>query len=327
MAELRYSLVIPVYRNEASIARLVEALGELDAALGERLEVVFVVDGSPDRSFELLRAALGKSSFRAQLVAHSRNFGSFAAIRTGLVAARGQYFAVMAADLQEPPELMLEMLHAIETDQCDVVLGARVARRDPLFTRVASRLFWVLYRRLVVKEIPPGGVDVFGCNDMFRRQLVQLQEARSSLVALVFWLGFRRKTIEYQRQARLEGRSAWTLKRKLDYFSDSVFAFTDLPIRLLINVGLLGVLISIGLGGTVVLGRVLGWIDVPGYAATMLTVLFLGALNLFGIGLSGAYAWRAYENTKQRPLAIVAVSEEFAGRDASPVPSRPGENR
>jgi len=308
MARVRkYSVVIPVYRNEGSLDRLIEALGRIDAALDGQLEAVFVVDGSPDRCFELLRDALPGLSFSAQVLAHSRNFGSFPAIRTGLAAARGEYFAVMAADLQEPPGLLLAFFEALREDQCDVAVGARTSRDDPLFSRLASRCFWALYRRYISPEMPEGGVDVFACNRKFRGELLALEESRSSLVALIFWLGFRRQVFPYQRLARQDGKSAWTLGKKLDYLWDSVFAFTDYPIRLLMRIGALGSLASVAFGVTVVAARMLGAIEVPGYAATMIAVLALGALNLFGLGMVGTYAWRAYENSKRRPLAVVAA--------------------
>lgn len=301
---MTFSLVIPVYRNEATIAALLEAVQTIGRSLNGKLEVVFVVDGSPDASYERLRGALDSLPFAAQLLAHSRNFGSFAAIRTGLGAARGQYFAVMSADLQEPPELMIEFFSALAADEADVVLGTRAARNDPLFSRLAAAAFWGLYRRFVVKEIPPGGVDVFGCNRQFRDQLLSLEESRSSLIALIFWLGFRRKLISYER--RRGGKSGWTLRKKVDYMLDSFFAFTDYPIRLLIRLGFIGSAISIILAAVVLVARMMDKIAVPGYAATMLAVLFLGAINLLGLGVVGTYAWRAYENSKSRPLAIIA---------------------
>lgn len=302
-----FSVVVPVYRNEESLDRLIEALGRLNAALDDQLEAVFVVDGSPDRCYERLRDALPGLSFSAQLLAHSRNFGSFPAIRTGLGAARGEYAAVMAADLQEPPELLLAFFEALQQDECDVAVGARASRDDPLFSRLASRCFWALYRRYISPEMPEGGVDVFACNREFRIQLLALEESRSSLVALIFWLGFRRQVFPYQRLARQEGKSAWTLGKKLDYLWDSIFAFTDYPIRLLMRIGALGSLASLAFGALVIVARALGAIEVPGYAATMLAVLTLGAMNLFGLGLVGTYAWRAYENSKRRPLAVVAA--------------------
>ena len=304
---MRFSVIVPVYRNADSIPRLIQALTDMNQTLEKQLEVVFVVDGSPDESFALLKAALGTLSFSAQLLAHSRNFGSFPAIRTGLMAAKGDYFGVMAADLQEPPELLISFFKSLSNDECDIAIGTRNARKDPLSSRMASSIFWGLYRRLVVHDMPKGGVDIFGCNKAFREQLLQLNESRSSLIALIFWLGFRRKFIEYERQIRLEGKSAWTFKKKLEYMMDSVFAFTDYPIRLLIRMGAMGSLVALFIGLMVIAARMSGAIEVPGYAATMVVVLMLGTLNLLGLGLVGTYAWRAYENSKQRPLAIVCM--------------------
>lgn len=304
---MKYSVVIPVYKNEASIPRLLQVLTVMNQALNGDLEAVFVVDGSPDQSYTLLRQEIDKLNFPVQLLAHSRNFGSFPAIRTGLTAARGEYFGVMAADLQEPPELLVSIFMALDAEECDVAIGTRVSRKDPLMSRLASGLFWGVYRRLVVPEMPEGGVDVFGCNRAFREELLKLEESRSSLIALIFWLGFRRKLVNYERQVRQEGKSAWTLSRKVDYMMDSIFAFTDYPIRLLIRMGAIGSLLTVLLGIIVLIARLAGTIEVPGYAATIIAVLFLGALNLFGIGLVGTYAWRGYENSKRRPLAIVSL--------------------
>jgi glycosyltransferase involved in cell wall biosynthesis len=303
---MKYSLIIPVYKNEASIHRMLDSISAINQKLGGQLEAVFVVDGSPDQSYTLLLEAIGSMSFAAQLLAHSRNFGSFPAIRSGLAVARGEFFGVMAADLQEPPELYIKFFENLDSDVCDVAIGTRIRRNDPLTSRLASGLFWKIYRKLVIRDMPQGGVDVFGCNRKFRDHLLQLEESRTSLIALVFWLGFRRNFVEYERQVRQEGESSWTLSKKLDYMMDSIFSFTDLPIRLLIRVGLIGSIFSIGLAFAVLLARILDVIEVPGYAPTLLVMLALGALNLFGIGLVGSYAWRGYENTKRRPLAIVA---------------------
>ncbi|WP_043814926.1 glycosyltransferase family 2 protein [Desulfarculus baarsii] len=304
---MTYSLVIPVYLNQSSIPRLLQALEEMHQRLDRELEVVFVVDGSPDQSYALLRDALPSLPYPAQLLGHSRNFGSFPAVRSGLLAARGRYFAVMAADLQEPPELILDFFRALKADECDVAIGTRNSRNDPPLSRLASSLFWGLYRRVIAPEMPEGGVDVFGCDRAFRDQLLQLEESRSSLIALIFWLGFRRKLVGYDRRERQEGKSSWTLRKRIDYMRDSIFAFSDLPIRLLMRLGVIGSALSLSLGAVIILAKLLGVIQVPGYAATMLAVLCLGALNLLGLGLVGTYAWRAYENSKQRPLAIVSM--------------------
>ena len=304
-----YSLVIPVYRNEESLPELVSQLSVLNHALDRRLETVFVVDGSPDNSYGYLREALPRTDLRAKLILLSRNFGSFAAIRAGLTEASGPYFAVLAADLQEPPELAREFFAALENDEADVVIGTRIGREDPALARWAAALFWGVYRRLIQREVPPGGVDLFGCNQTFRDQLIRLEELNTSLVGLLFWLGFRRKSIPYIRRARPYGRSAWTLRRKLRYLSDSVFAFSDLPIRLLSLSGAAGLLVSLLLGIVVLTARLTGAIQLPGYTPTVLMILFFGALNTLGLGIIGAYTWRAFENTKRRPGYVVLRSE------------------
>jgi len=313
----RLSVVIPVYRNEASLPTLVAALAEVAQTAQQQfecaLEVVFVVDGSPDNSYALLAQSLPGAPFVSQLLLHSRNFGSFAAIRTGLRSATGQYFGVIAADLQEPPELVLRFLERLASGDCDVVVGCRENRQDPLPSRMASNLFWKLYKKFIIHDIPDKGVDVFGCNQVFRERLLALEESNSSLVGLIFWLGFRRTEVTYERRQREHGKSAWTLKKKINYLLDSVFSFTDLPIKLLSAFGLLGIIASLLLGSIIMLAKFLGDIPVPGYAATVLTVLFFGALNSLGLGIIGAYAWRAYENTKGRPLAVVMLEQKFDG--------------
>jgi glycosyltransferase involved in cell wall biosynthesis len=307
------TLVIPVYLNEQNLSDLLCALADLNTKLGGELEVVFVVDGSPDRCYEILRDALPDQPFQSKIVLLSTNFGSFIAIRTGLQYGTGERYAVMAADLQEPPELVLEMNNVLMRGDVDVVIGVREARGDPWATRIASSVFWGLYRRYVIAEIPPGGVDMFACNKPFRDTLLTLEERHSSLIAQIFWIGYRRETVSYSRQKRLHGTSAWTLRKKVSYLMDSVFSFTDLPIRLLTRVGALGSALAASIGIITLIARLQGMIEVPGYAMIIMAITFLGCLNLLGLGIVGSYGWRTYENTKNRPLAIPMRIEGFGG--------------
>lgn len=308
------TLVIPVYRNESNLPDLLLAISALNGELNNDLEIVFVVDGSPDRCYEILRAELPLQPFRSKLILLSRNFGSFMAIRTGLQNGSGDRFAVMAADLQEPPELVLEMNRVLLRQDIDVVVGVREGRQDPWATRTASKIFWGLYRRYVIPEIPPGGVDMFACNRAFRDTLLTLDERHSSLIAQIFWLGYRREVVTYTRQERVHGKSAWTLRKKVNYLMDSVFSFTDLPIRLLTRVGAFGSALAALFGVFTLIAKLDGMIEVPGYAMIMLAITFLGCLNLLGLGIVGSYAWRTYENTKNRPLAIPMRVEDFGDR-------------
>jgi polyisoprenyl-phosphate glycosyltransferase len=296
------SLVVPVYRNAATITALVQTVERITVELDEDLETIFVVDGSPDDSHARLLRELHGRGVRSRVVELSRNFGSFAAIRAGMGLARGRYIAVMAADLQEPPELVIRFLERLRGGQVDVVAGERTSRDDRGDT--ASSLYWRLYRRFILKEVPATGVDVFACTDAVRDVICAMESVHTSLVAQLFWVGFRRELVPYDRRPS-PGASGWTLRRKFRYLSDSVFAFTDLPVRVLWVLGIIGMSLGVLLGAVVLTARLTNTITVPGYAAITLIVLFFASLNLLGLGIIGSYVWRAYETVKGRPGAIV----------------------
>jgi polyisoprenyl-phosphate glycosyltransferase len=312
MSAPRNSLVVPVYANRDTIGPLVAAVERIEDKTDGGLEAIFVVDGSPDDSLERLREALRRSRLQARIVEHSRNFGSFAAIRTGMSLARGKFIAVMAADLQEPPELAIEFLEQLRSGEVDVVAGERASRDDR--GDAFSRFYWLLYRRFVMSEIPAGGADVFACTAAVRDVVCSLEHVHTSLVTQLFWVGFRRRLVPYDRR-RSPGESGWTLRRKLRYLSDSVFAFTDLPVRMLWLVGLLGLAVGAVLAIAVLIARLAGAVSVPGYAATILIIIFFGSFNMIGLGIIGSYVWRAYDTVKGRPGAIVRDVAEFPTGD------------
>ncbi|EGV19423.1 glycosyltransferase family 2 protein [Thiocapsa marina] len=311
------SIIIPVYRNEENIPDLLPVLEQLTESLDGVTEVVFVVDGSPDRSGDALRAGLESCAFPARLLFHSRNFGSFAAIRTGLVHARGEHFAAMAADLQEPPELILDFFRTLERDEADVVFGHRAERNDSRSSMFLSNLFWGFYRRFVVPDVPSGGVDIFACNRKVRDALLSIEESNSSLVAQLFWVGFRRKFASYSRRAREKGKSAWSFKRRFNYMLDSIFSYSDLPVMVLLWTGILGIVFSLLLSLLILTAKMLGFIEVAGYTPVMLTILIMGSITLFSQGLMGCYLWRTLENTKHRPLSLICDECVFPGRETS----------
>jgi glycosyltransferase involved in cell wall biosynthesis len=309
------SLIIPVYLNELNIPPLLVALTELHRTLDGDLEVVFVIDGSPDASGEVLARAQAGLSFPSRIVFHSRNFGSFTAIRTGLEHASGRLFAVMAADLQEPPELIARFFATLEADECDIVFGQRVKRNDAPLRDALSRTFWWLYRKLVISGVPRGGVDIFACNLAAREELLAIEEPNSSLIAQLFWIGFRRSFVTYERRPREIGTSAWGVGRRLRYMMDSIFSFTDLPLILVLWVGVIGVLISLVFGIGVAIARLTGEITEPGYTTLALLITFFGSAILAVQGIIGSYLWRTFENTKRRPLRIVARIVDGGGKE------------
>ena len=312
-----FSVIIPVYFNRPSLPELLLQLGSVSASLTDPLEVVFVVDGSPDESAKFLAENLSSCSFQSQLLILSRNFGAFQAVRSGLEAGHGANFAVIAADLQEPPDLLLRFHTELKSGTYDVVVGTRIGRGDPLLSRAASWLFWVLYRTLVQPEVPKGGIDVFGCTRQFRDELICMAERNSTLVGLLVWLGFRRGEVVYERLPRRHGRSAWSLRRKVRYLLDSTFAFSELPLRMLTAAGLVGLGVAAIQGVVVVVARLTGGIAVPGYAATMTVVTFFGGLNALGLGIVGEYLWRTLAQARNRDQFIIEAVYE-AQPDALP---------
>lgn len=300
------SLIVPVYRNEGNIPALIEALEMLNLRSPAPIEVVFVIDGAPDRSGEVLAARRGEFHFAYQIVFHSRNFGSFTAIRTGMEHARGRLIAVMAADLQEPPELVLEFFARLDAGDVDIVFGERTGRNDAWLRDKLSNMFWWLYRKLVIRDIPKGGVDIFACNQMVAQTVLQICEPNSSLIAQLFWVGFRRAFVPYRRRERQIGESGWSFSRRMRYMMDSIFSFSDMPILLVLWFGIAGCALSLAFGAAIAAARLLGFIQAPGYTALAVLITFSTSALLAVQGIIGSYLWRTFENTKRRPLRIIS---------------------
>ena len=249
--------------------------------------------------------------FPSQLVCLSRNFGSFAAIRAGLTVARGEFIAVLAADLQQPISSVGSFFDALEHG-ADIVVGQRASRSDPWLTRLTATVFWRLYRRFVQPQVPPGGIDAFACTRTVRDILISMPEANSTLVGLLYWVGFHREHVAYPRAARPSGRSGWTSGRKFRYAFDAVFAFSDLPITVMIVTGAVGIGAALAAGIVTLIGWAVGAVDVRGYTPLMLAVLFSFSSVLLALGIVGGYVWRIFENTKGRPTHLVRSIEDIA---------------
>jgi polyisoprenyl-phosphate glycosyltransferase len=303
-----FSIVVPVYFNESSISDLISALLRLQEELkgATKVECIFVVDGSPDNSAVQLHNILKDSKLEAQVLQLSRNFGSQNAIKVGFSRAKGDFIAVMAADLQEPISLYQDFFGVLSAGKADIALGMRISRVDPVLSKAFSGIYWSFYKRWVNPDIPKGGVDVFACTREVAQRLTSFNETDSSLVGLLFWLGFEREVVEYTRQERHSGKSAWTFRKKVKYFLDSVYSFTDLPILLIQLIGALGVSLSLLAGIFILFARLLGYVQQPGYAPLMITIFLTSSAILLALGIVGNYVSRTYANAKNRPHAIIA---------------------
>jgi glycosyltransferase involved in cell wall biosynthesis len=310
-----YSVVIPVYKNAESIPQLFSSLESSLAKLCSFTEVIFINDGSPDDSNGIILSRARTSPLQIRIVQHSRNFGSFSAIRTGLEYARGDYVGVISADLQEPTNLLINFFSELTNGNVDIVFGTRSVRNDPFISKLFSSTYWKAYRKFINKEIPESGVDVFACTRNVVNILKTLKESNSSLIGMLFWVGFRRTFIKYDRLQRKEGKSSWSFQKKLRYMSDSVFAFSDLPIRAIRFVGFVGVSFTSLFGTYLIYGAVDNKISVPGYVPIMLAILFGNSALLIALGILGSYIWRAYANSQMRPFSITSAEIGITNND------------
>lgn len=298
------SLVVPIYRNEENLTDLITELHLLNSVI-KNFEVVFVVDGSPDNCEKILKSEKNKFPFLTKIIVHSRNFGSYAAIRTGLSFTTNEISAVMSADLQEPPQLILDFYHSLQDKSVDIAVGIRASRDDGWFTDLTSKLFWASYCFLVNSEIPSGGVDIFAIKTAAKKKLLSMTEIDSSLIAQLFWLGYGRIEVPYKRRKRLIGKSGHTIKKRFEYMADSIFSFTALPIKFISIIGAFFLLTSTIYGGYIFYLALSSAIPVPGFATLILVLLTGFGLNLLCLGIIGVYVWRAFRNTQNRPQSIV----------------------
>jgi dolichol-phosphate mannosyltransferase len=299
-------VVVPVYGNAADLYALHERVSAAIASVPWLAsELVFVDDGSPDDSFAVLEA-LAAQDPRVRVLGLSRNFGSNAAILAGLAQATGDAVMTLAADLQDPPELVAP-LTAAWRDGAQVVLAVRRTREDPLASRLLASTFNRLFRLLVFPQFPKGGFDLMLLDRVVVDAILAMPEKNSYLFGQVLWVGFRRASVLYDREARRSGRSRWTLWRKVKYFIDAFTAFSYLPVRAASALGFLLALLGFAYATLVVVLRLRGDIVEPrGFSALLVVILVTSGAQLVVAGLVGEYLWRVLEEVRPRPPYVVA---------------------
>jgi dolichol-phosphate mannosyltransferase len=299
------SLVIPIYNEEEVLPRLDERLLALLDKLGSvTSEVVFVDDGSKDRSLELLRAMVAKEP-RYRAVSFSRNFGHQRAITCGMESARGKAVVVMDADLQDPPEVILDML-AKWREGYDVVYGRRRSRAgETAFKLFTAKIFYRLFAAMIPIEVP---LDTGDFRLISRRVIVAMGELREThrfVRGLVAWVGFKQTAVEYDRAARAAGETKYPLRKMLAFAFDGIASFSILPLRMATYLGVLVGIASVLYGLSALYAYFVMHATVQGWTTTVVLVSFLFSVQLLVTGVLGEYVGRIYEQVKQRPLYVV----------------------
>ncbi len=298
------SVVIPMYNESESVPGLFARLRPVLDGLNMSIEIVCVDDGSRDNTVAKLLAEREKDP-RIRIVSLARNFGKEAALTSGLAHTSGRAVIPIDADLQDPPEVIPELI-AEWRKGAEVVMGKRRSRAtDTLSKRVSARAFYWLFNKLSDRPIP----DNVGDFQLFDRRVIEallaLPERNRVMKALFSWVGFKRAVVEFDRRPREAGTTKWSPWRLGELALDAITAHTRKPLRFASYFGLLVSALSLLYATILIVLAVLHDIHVPGYASIMVVVLFLGGVQLITIGIIGEYLGRVYDEVKQRPLFVV----------------------
>jgi glycosyltransferase involved in cell wall biosynthesis len=307
-----YSLVVPIFNEEETLSELVRRLTLLLDTLDGPAEVVLVDDGSSDRSYELMVAAR-ETDPRFKVLRLSRNFGHQIAITAGMDAAAGNAVIVMDADLQDPPEVVLEMA-ARWREGFDVIYGVREERAgDTRFKKATASAFYRLLRRISNIDVP---LDVGDFRLVDRRALEAFKSMRETnryVRGMFSWIGFRQVGVTFQRDERFAGDTKYPLTKMLKFATDGVVSFSAAPLRFALNLGFAVSALSFAFGVLALVFKLAGFYSIPGLASIAVFVAFLGGIQLLVLGLMGEYIARIHDEVKDRPLYLVRDTHGLQG--------------
>ncbi len=297
------SLVIPVYNEEKLIGELVSrTFSALDSFITE-YEVIFVDDGSSDGSLEKL-LSWQKKEGRLKILSLSKNFGHQAAFTAGLEHAKGEVVAMMDGDLQDPPELLSGMYSMITEEGYDIVSGKKTGRKGRKDRNLFSFLFHILFRH--IGEIK--NMENSGNYSMMKREaldaLLTLREKVRYLPGLRTYIGFRQGYIEFVRDDRFEGEPKMSIRKLIILAADAIFSFSRFPIRFCLVLGTIGTVVFMAAGIYVLIAKAYGF-AVIGWPSTLLSIYFLGSIQLVFLGILGEYVYRSYKESQNRPIYFV----------------------
>lgn len=304
---LKLSIVIPVYFNELNLNDTYDFLKNkvLDQLINKNFdyELIFVDDGSEDRSYEIL-LDLKKHDSKIKIIKLSRNFGSINACFAGIANAKGDCLAMISADLQDSPELILNMLEKFQ-EGYKIVIASRRSREDPFFSKICSSFFYKIFRLIAQKNIPKNGFDFFLIDKKVIEFLKNHSEKNTFLPSLILWSGYKYYEIPYDRKKRLKGKSKWTFTKKFNYFIDSITAFSYTPIRFVSLIGLALSLVSAIYLLIIFVGYITGKSDVRGWSSLASLIIFSFGVQMMSIGIIGEYLWRTLDVSRARPNYII----------------------
>jgi len=303
----KISIIIPVYFNELNLHKTYDILKKdvLDKLpdLGFDYEIIFVDDGSKDRSFEILKELKSKNN-KIKIIKLSRNFGSINSSLAGIYKSSGDCLSILAADLQDPPEIILKMLEKWQ-EGYKTCIASRESRNDPIISKFFSLLFYKIFKKIALKNMPSGGFDLFLIDRQVIDFIKQSNEKNSSFIGQIIWGGFKTFEIKYVRKKRENGKSKWTFAKKFKYFIDYIVAFSYTPIRFVSLFGILISFFSFVYLAIIIYNYFNNNIEIKGWASIFSLILFTSGIQMASIGVIGEYIWRSLDQVRGRPNYII----------------------
>jgi len=310
MDNLTYSFVIPIYNEEKTIPELFRRTSEISLKLDGAMEVILIDDGSRDKSYGLM-LELSNQDPRFKVIHFARNFGHQIAITAGMDFARGDAIIIMDADLQDPPEVVLQMIDQWK-EGYEVVYAIRKAREgESWFKKITASLFYRILKSLTEVDIP---VDVGDFRLVDRKALEAFKALRENnrfVRGMFGWIGFRQTGIYYTRAERFAGETKYTLKKMLLLAKNGVISFSNAPLKLVLNFGFLISGLSFLMGIIAVITKLSGQYTVSGWTSMTVLITFTGGVQLIVLGILGEYIGRIHDEVKNRPLYIVKAIKGF----------------
>lgn len=301
------SIVVPAYNEQDVLPLFREKMTAFMDSLGTAVELIMVNDGSRDQTLKLLNDWAAVEP-RLKLLGLARNFGHQAAVTAGLDYATGDAVVIMDADLQDPPEVVKEMI-ARYRDGYDVVYGQRVSRQgESAFKRLTAWGFYRFMRTFIHADLPSDAGDFRLISRKCLDALKQMRETHRFLRGMVAWVGFPQTAVQYKRAARAAGESKYPLRKMLRFAWTAAVSFSPAPLRMSLVGGVLVGLLGVGIAVWAVIARLAGWETTPGWASIMVTLCLLGGAVLISNGILGEYVGKIFEEAKHRPLYIVSYT-------------------
>jgi dolichol-phosphate mannosyltransferase len=302
-----YSIVIPVYFNEGCLIKTMESIkaGVIEKNPQYICEVIFVDDGSGDRSFEeLLQIQKGNPEI-VKIIKFTRNFGQDSALLAGFSHAKGKCVIAISADGQDPPSLINEMLNAYFIEGYEIVVCTREGRDESIYRIMTSRFFYFLMRKLTFPNMPKGGFDFLLLGERSLKVFLRNMDVNPFFQGQILWMGFKTKFIAYHRQQRITGKSRWTFGKKLTVLIDGVLAYSFTPIRLCSLAGIVIAFLGFLYALDIFIEKLFFSVPVQGWAPLMIGILVIGGVQLIMLGVIGEYVWRTLAQTRNRDMYII----------------------